>query len=802
MAQYNVAEPFLASVRAHPDKTAVVFDGREITYRAMNDCINQMAGVLSCDLGVRPGDRVAYLLPELLELYYAVQKIGAVAVPLNYKLIPREVAYLTNASGARVLVFASQFAASVAEAAQSFASDVALVSAGGEVSGALDLERACAGRSTAEPSLFRDADALSRIQYTGGSTGLPKGAARTHGADLVELDAIMDSNGIGDDPDNVVLIQCPLEHHGGHSWFTIAFAAGATLVICEAFNAEQILHFIEFYRVTYMILLPPTTYLRLLRCPTIDQCDLSSVRLVQSAAGATTKPIIQAIYDKFPNAVLNYGWGQSESGAGSSLKITRAMLEADSPLLESVGRPMKHVEMKVVDEDGNEVPDGEVGEALFRSRSVMQGYYGQPDLTDEAFTPDGWLRTGDLMMRDADGYYYVRSRKKDMIKSGGENVFVAEVENVLRAHPAIDDCLVFGTSDPVMGEAVAAVIQPREGSNLTAAEVQTHCKNHISSYKKPRYVVFMDDMKRDSAGKVRKQDIVAYFDERKEQAAPRHHEKLRSDPDIYLIQVPYSGGTPIGYTNAYLIATDERNLLVDTGVSHEASYEVLRSALQDLRVDMAHRCVRHALPHRSSGSDRGHRARRHACIPERARRRAVPRPRCQLVSRHGEGAAFVRGVSAGRAGRAGTHRRQPHPARGVAHAGAFREPGRRGRAALRRLPDARRRHAGAHAGPSMPVPARSEDHVLRRPPADEQLAQHGAVPRRGGFPGRLPAQLGQGGAAARGVRLHGARVRRPAAPGRGHARAHRLAAAASSAAAGRDSRAARGAPRHDWHGTC
>ena len=114
---------------------------------------------------------------------------------------------------------------------------------------------------------------------------------------------------------------------------------------------------------------------------------------------------------------------------------------------------------------------------------------------------------------------------------------------------------------------MAAVIQPREGSNLTAAEVQTHCKNHISSYKKPRYVVFMDDMKRDSAGKVRKQGIVAYFDERKEQAAPRHHEKLRSDPDIHLIQVPYSGGTPIGYTNAYLIATDERNLLVDTGVS-------------------------------------------------------------------------------------------------------------------------------------------------------------------------------------------------------------------------------------------
>lgn len=589
MAQYNVVEPFLESVRAHPGKTVVVFNGCEITYGALNDRINQMVGVLTRGMGVRPGDRVAYLLPncpEILEVYYAIQKIGAVAVPLNFKLIPREVSYLVNASGASVLVFAAQFATAVMEAATSFTGTVALASTGGAVPGALALEPACLLHTADEPPLFRDEHALSRIQYTGGSTGLPKGAARTHAADLVELDAIMDSNGIGDDPDNVVLIQCPLEHHGGHSWFTITFAAGATLVICEAFNAEQILHFIDYYRVTYMILLPPTTYLRLLRCPTIDQYDLSSVRLVQSAAGATTKPIIEAIYDKFPNAVLNYGWGQSESGAGSSLRITRAMLAADSPLLESVGRPMKHVEMKVVDEAGNELPDGEVGEALFRSDATMQGYYGQPDLTDAAFAPDGWLRTGDLMERDARGYFYVRSRKKDMIKSGGENVFVAEVENVLRTHPAIDDCLVFGTSDPVMGEAVAAVIQPLPGSNLTAAEVQSHCKRSIASYKKPRYVVFMDDLGRDSAGKVRKQHIVDYFNERKEQAAPRHHEKIASDPDIYLIQVPYSGGTPIGYTNAYLIATDERNLLVDTGVSHEASFEVLRSALQDLRVDM------------------------------------------------------------------------------------------------------------------------------------------------------------------------------------------------------------------------
>lgn len=321
MAQYNVVEPFLESVRAHPGKTAVVFNGCEITYGALNDRINQMVGVLTRGMGVRPGDRVAYLLPncpEILEVYYAIQKIGAVAVPLNFKLIPREVSYLVNASGASVLVFAAQFAAAVMEAAASFTGTVALASTGGAVPGALALEPACLLHTADEPPLFRDEHALSRIQYTGGSTGLPKGAARTHAADLVELDAIMDSNGIGDDPDNVVLIQCPLEHHGGHSWFTITFAAGATLVICEAFNAEQILHFIDYYRVTYMILLPPTTYLRLLRCPTIDQYDLSSVRLVQSAAGATTKPIIEAIYDKFPTLCSTTGGGSRKAARAAA----------------------------------------------------------------------------------------------------------------------------------------------------------------------------------------------------------------------------------------------------------------------------------------------------------------------------------------------------------------------------------------------------------------------------------------------------------------------------------------------------
>lgn len=590
-AEYdNVAEPFLASVRADPTACAMVYEGKRITYGEMNERVNRFAHLLGDEAGVRPGDRVAYLLPncpELMEVYYAAQKIGAVTVPLNFKLIAREVGFLVNASGADTLVFAVQFADLVAEAARDFERPVRRYCVGGEAVGAVAVEEALTRCAADEPPLFHDAAALTRIQYTGGSTGLPKGAARTHRADLVELASVTASNGMAQQPGCIALVQCPLEHHGGHSWFTSIFATRGTLVICSAFNAERILHDIAAYRATHMILLPPTTYERLTRCPVIDQYDLSSVRLVQSAAGATTRAMIEGVFACFPNAELNYGWGQSESGTGTSLRLTRAMLAADSPLLGSIGRPMPYAQLKIVDDEGCEVPVGQVGEALIKTEAAMAGYYGQPELTAEVFTEDGWLRTGDMMVQDAEGYFFMRSRKKDMVKSGGENVFVAEVEGVLRAHPAIDDCLVFGTSDPVMGEAVAAVVQPAPNVVLTAADVQNHCKQILASYKKPRYVVFMDDMGRDSAGKVRKARIEEYFNAHKAQAAPRLHEKISDDPEVYLIQVPFSGGTPIDFTNAYLLRTEDRNLLIDTGTSHEASYSVLSRALDELQVDMA-----------------------------------------------------------------------------------------------------------------------------------------------------------------------------------------------------------------------
>ncbi len=591
----NVAEPLMASVRRVPDRTAVVFKGRELTYAQFNDEVNRTANVLADRLGLKAGERVAYLLPnciEILETYYAAQKLGAVVVPINFKYIARELAYLLQSSGASALVFAADFAEKVAEAVELMDDPIALActragNAKAPVAKSLcgvvvvDLDQARGEASAAEPELFADAESFSRIQFTGGSTGLPKGACRTHRADLVELAGVLDSNAIESCEHPVVLIQCPLEHHGGHSWFTMAFAAGATLVICAVFSAENILAEIERRRVTHMILLPPITYLRLLHCPTIDDYDLSSVQLVQSAAGATSHRMIESIYRHFPNAVLNYGWGQSESGLGTTLVITRQMLQDKSPLLESVGRPMTGLELRVVDEEGREVGPGVAGEAQVRSGAVMAGYWKQPELTQRAFTEDGWLRTGDVMVRDEQGYCTLVSRKRDIIKSGGENVFIGEVERVISEHPGVADVVVLGTADPVMGEAVAAVVQPEPGVELSKADIQDWCKRSLASYKKPRYVLFVDDIGRDDAGKVRRDEVAERFEQAKAEVAPKSYTQVVDNPSVYCISVP-TGLKSHDPTNAYLVDCGERALLVDTGVCEERSLEAITLARRQI----------------------------------------------------------------------------------------------------------------------------------------------------------------------------------------------------------------------------
>lgn len=504
MFYQNVSELFLLSVRRWPNKTALVFGRQRLSYAEANSRINRIANALLAK-GVKAGDKVAFLLPnccEIVLIYYAIQKIGAVAVPLNFRLIAREISFLIENSDSETLLFSADFADKIKDAA--LPESLRLICCGEHEGFGPTLSQLEQAGSDAEPVLFRDGSAVSRIQFTGGSTGVPKGVMRTHAQDICEILGEMQYSKLGANPDNVVLIQCPLEHHGGHSWFTATLSAGATLIICSAYDPEKILTSIEQEKVSYMLLLPPTTYLRLCEYPGTAGRDTSSVRVAQSAAGGTTPEIISEMERVFPNAEIFYGWGQTESGLGTSCVLSSASLTGRDSYECSIGRPMPFVELKIVDENWNELPVGTVGEAAIRSPACMKGYYKHPELTQKLMGPDGWMLTGDIMRKDDNGYFYMLSRKKNIIKSGGENIFCADVENVVKMHPAVMECVIVGVPDERLGEAVMAVVQLRPGQSLTLPELQEHCKKYLSSYKKPLYMEIVDSFDMDDAGKLRR----------------------------------------------------------------------------------------------------------------------------------------------------------------------------------------------------------------------------------------------------------------------------------------------------------
>lgn len=270
------------------------------------------------------------------------------------------------------------------------------------------------------------------------------------------------------------------------------------MVVASKFDAEEILGKIERYAVTHIILLPPSVYCRLSReaAPALATC-LRCV-LCRAPPAAMTPSIVEGIFQLFPACEINYGWGQSESGVGTSMRLSREEYASGTPKIHSVGVPMRSLEMMLLDEKGGA---SDCGEAVVRTPAMMEGYYERPDLTREVLQ-DGWLRTGDVFARDEQGLYYFKARVKDVIKTGGENVYASEVQAVILSHPEVQDCVVKGVPDLVWGEAVAAIVQPMKGSALSPKAIQDFCKRHLASYKKPQKIGLVDDLGRDESGKV------------------------------------------------------------------------------------------------------------------------------------------------------------------------------------------------------------------------------------------------------------------------------------------------------------
>ncbi len=591
----SMAEPLRQSIRRHPDRIALVTTDQSLTYRELGVRVDVLAHALH-ERGIDVGDRVAILLPngiEIVETYFAIQELGAIAVPLNFRSVPEEIQSFCHHARVRALVLGPGSAARVRLASPGLPEGMRTWTVGAHVDGFDE----CPTESTepiADPLRVGSPDAVSRIQFTGGSTGRPKAVVRTHRADLIEIEGTYRSNGLASDPSKTVLIQCPLDHHGGHDWLCMALAVGSTVIIEAGFDPGRILADIEEHRVSYMIMLPPTTYARLLDDPRVGGADLSSVRVVQSSAGGMTREIASSILRHFPSADICFGWGQTESGLGSSLMMTRDMLATDDPRLSSVGTPMPFIEMTIVDRDGREVPDGVAGECLVRSSAMMAGYDGQPELTRAAFTDDGWLHTGDVMVRDPQGCFHLRSRLKEMIKSGGENVFVGEVESVIREHPAVRDCIVFGVPDAAFGEAVACAVELVPGATLTLAQLQEFCVRSIASFKKPRHLSILDSLDRDFSGKVNRERIIERCGGREDVPANFIGDETAElltqvswDPEIWRLTLPLED-TVERTSSCYFIRGDSHgDLLVDVGGDSDLTERALTAALDRLGVEEA-----------------------------------------------------------------------------------------------------------------------------------------------------------------------------------------------------------------------
>ncbi len=492
----NIGNSLTVSAGHYPDNIAIVYRDQQISYRIFNERVNRLSNHL-LRLDVQKGDRVGIMFfnsNQFLESFYAAMKIGAIAVPVNFRLVPREVKWILDNSGCKVFVYSEACIKQVDPVKKEFLSVEHLIFSGRTApDGEQHFETLSSEGNPQEPNIMVERRDRAYILYTGGTTGFPKGVVHTHDDTLFMQLIYMSVLPPFHEPDEAALLQLPMFHIAGLATSLVTFGIGGKVVIVERFEPLEIMQAIEKERISYLAIVPPVLFSQIMALPDVREFNTASVTKVVGSGGFFSKSSMLQILDIFSNANLFYTYGLSEAQYVCAGKITRAMVEKDMWENVGVGRAIPFVDIKLVDDEGKEVAVGEVGEAAVRSPMNMLEYFEQPEMTDNTIK-DGWLYTGDLLRKDENGFYSFMGRNKDMIKSGGENVFAEEVEEVISSHPAVDLCAVIGLPDPRFGEGIVAVIKLRPGVAVTEEEIIEHCKAYLSSYKKPRRVVFVDDM--------------------------------------------------------------------------------------------------------------------------------------------------------------------------------------------------------------------------------------------------------------------------------------------------------------------
>lgn len=484
-----------------PHKPAIIdFNtGSTLTYNQLNERATRLANYLRERAGVRSGDRIAVMAmnrAEVLEALFAAAKLTAILVPLNYRLTQPELQYILEDCEPRALLFENEFRGVVRLLARQVAIDhfITLDETGDGAADYLSYDRALASSTDAPVEVERfDGEMPAIIIYTSGTTGRPKGALLSHR--MLMWNSINTNIGWDLVSSDVTTVHAPLFHTGGLNVLTLPLMhIGGTVVILRKFDPAETLEAIEKHRCTIFFGVP-TMFQMMMDSPRFQEIDFSSMRFLISGGAPCPVPLIEAYQRR--GVAFTQGFGLTEVGPN----CFRLGLEDAVSKAGSIGFPSFHSEARIVDDEGRAVPRGAVGELLLKGQHVCSGYWRNSEATSAAIS-GGWFYTGDLARQDEEGYYYIVGRAKDMIISGGENIYPAEVESVLHGHPAIASAALIGISDDKWGEMPVAVIIPRTDRVLTPDEVIEFCSGKLARYKIPKQVYFVTEFPLSASGKV------------------------------------------------------------------------------------------------------------------------------------------------------------------------------------------------------------------------------------------------------------------------------------------------------------
>ncbi|MEX2253218.1 MAG: long-chain fatty acid--CoA ligase [Thermoleophilaceae bacterium] len=490
----NLAGILTDTAARNGDATAIKLDDAELTYAQLDGASAHVAGLLKSK-GLEPGDRVGVMLPNVPYFpvaYYGVLRAGGVVVPMNVLLKARETGYYLEDPGAKLLFAWGDFAEAAEAGAEAAGAECILVKPG-------EFEELVGAADPITEVVDRSAEDTAVILYTSGTTGKPKGAELTH-ANL-RKNAEVASSTLGEfSEEDTLLGALPLFHSFGQTCgLNSSVFQGACLSMLPRFDPAKALEIIERDRVTVFQGVP-TMYVAMLNHPDREKYDVSCLRLCMSGGSAMPVEVMKGFEDAFGCKILE-GYGLSETSPVASFNHPDKERKPGS-----IGTPIAGVEMKIFDEDGNEVAQGEVGEIVIKGHNIMKGYWNRDEATAEAIK-DGWFHSGDMGKVDEDGYFFIVDRKKELIIRGGYNVYPREVEEVLYEHPAIAEAAVIGVPDDEMGEEVGAAIVLKQGEELEADELKQYVKDEVAAYKYPRKIWFTDELPKGPTGKILKREI-------------------------------------------------------------------------------------------------------------------------------------------------------------------------------------------------------------------------------------------------------------------------------------------------------